>query len=53
MTALADYLMRVVVLKLNAVAGVQTAEVLRRTFALRAWPDPTRMALPAALPPPM
>jgi multidrug efflux pump len=40
-----DYLTRVVVPKLNAVAGVQTAEVLGgRTFALRAWLDPTRMA---------
>lgn len=40
-----DYLNRVVVPKLNAVQGVQAAEILGgRTFALRAWLDPTRMA---------
>ena len=40
-----DYLTRVVVPKLNAVQGVQAAEVLGgRTFALRAWLDPIRMA---------
>lgn len=40
-----DYLVRVVVPQLNAVNGVQTAEVLGgRVFALRAWLDPTRMA---------
>ena len=40
-----DYLTRVVVPKLNAVQGVQTAEVLGgRVFALRAWLDSTRMA---------
>ncbi|WP_127903834.1 efflux RND transporter permease subunit [Solirhodobacter olei] len=40
-----DYLNRVVVPKLNAVDGVQTAEVLGgRTFALRAWLDPVKMA---------
>jgi multidrug efflux pump len=40
-----DYLTRVVVPQLNAVQGVQTAEVLGgRVFALRAWLDPTRMA---------
>ena len=40
-----DYLTRVVVPQLNAVQGVQTAEVLGgRVFALRAWLDPVRMA---------
>jgi multidrug efflux pump len=40
-----DYLIRVVQPKLNAVDGVQTAEVLgARQFALRAWLDPVRMA---------
>jgi len=40
-----DYLTRVVVPQLNAVGGVQTAEVLGgRVFALRAWLDPDRMA---------
>ena len=40
-----DYLVRVVQPKLNAVAGVQTAEILgARTFALRAWLDPAKMA---------
>jgi len=40
-----DYLTRVVVPQLNAVSGVQTAEVLGgRTFALRAWLDPARVA---------
>ncbi len=40
-----DYLTRVVVPKLNAVPGVQAAEVLGgRVFALRAWLDPIRMA---------
>ncbi|HJS91440.1 MAG TPA: efflux RND transporter permease subunit [Steroidobacteraceae bacterium] len=40
-----DYLLRVVQPKLNAIPGVQTAEVLGgRTFALRAWLDPERMA---------
>ena len=40
-----DYLLRVVKPKLDAIEGVQTAEVLgSRTFALRAWLDPTRMA---------
>ncbi len=40
-----DYLIRVVQPKLQAVEGVQTAEVLgKRTFALRAWLDPRKMA---------
>ncbi|MDE3079493.1 MAG: efflux RND transporter permease subunit, partial [Paracoccaceae bacterium] len=40
-----DYLTRVVVPKLNAVDGVQQAEILGgRTFALRAWLDPVKMA---------
>ncbi|MBG1232503.1 efflux RND transporter permease subunit [Aestuariivirga litoralis] len=40
-----DYLVRVVVPQLNAVSGVQAAEVLGgRVFALRAWLDPDRMA---------
>ncbi|MGO9951972.1 MAG: efflux RND transporter permease subunit [Dissulfurispiraceae bacterium] len=40
-----DYLIRVVQPKLQAVDGVQTAEVLgKRTFALRAWLDPRKMS---------
>ena len=40
-----DYLIRVVQPKLQAVAGVQTAEILgSRRFALRAWLDPEKMA---------
>ncbi len=40
-----DYLVRVVKPKLDSIEGVQTAEILgARTFALRAWLDPTRMA---------
>src|SRR6202790_1688663 len=40
-----DYLVRVVKPKLDSVEGVQTAEILgARTFALRAWLDPTRLA---------
>ncbi len=40
-----DYLLRVVQPKLNAIPGVQVAEILGgRTFALRAWLDPERMA---------
>jgi multidrug efflux pump len=40
-----DYLSRVVQPKLNAIAGVQTAELLgARNFALRAWLDPAKMA---------
>jgi multidrug efflux pump len=40
-----DYLLRVVKPKLDSLDGVQTAEILgSRTFALRAWLDPARMA---------
>jgi multidrug efflux pump len=40
-----DYLIRVAQPKLQAVEGVQTAEILgKRQFALRAWLDPKRMA---------
>ncbi|HRP28870.1 MAG TPA: efflux RND transporter permease subunit [Burkholderiaceae bacterium] len=40
-----DYLLRVVKPKLDAVQGVQTAEILgARNFALRAWLDAGRMA---------
>ncbi len=40
-----DYLLRVVKPQLDAVEGVQTAEILgARQFALRAWLDPKRMA---------
>jgi multidrug efflux pump len=40
-----DYLIRVVQPKLQAVEGVQTAEILgKRQFALRAWLDPVKMA---------
>ncbi len=40
-----DYLLRVVKPKLDSIPGVQTAEVIGgRTFALRAWLDPDRMA---------
>ncbi|HEY1889285.1 MAG TPA: efflux RND transporter permease subunit [Steroidobacteraceae bacterium] len=40
-----DYLLRVIQPKLNAIPGVQVAEILGgRTFALRAWLDPQRMA---------
>jgi multidrug efflux pump len=40
-----DYLVRVVQPKLQAVNGVQTAEILgNRTFAMRAWLDPHKMA---------
>jgi multidrug efflux pump len=40
-----DYLFRVVQPKLQAVEGVQTAEILgKRLFALRAWLDPWKMA---------
>ena len=42
---LTDYLARVVKPKLDAIPGVQTAEILgARQFALRAWLDPDRMA---------
>jgi multidrug efflux pump len=40
-----DYLIRVVQPKLQAVEGVQTAEILgKEEFALRAWLDPEKMA---------
>ena len=40
-----DYLLRVVKPKLDAVEGVQTAEILgARQFALRAWLDTSKMA---------
>jgi multidrug efflux pump len=40
-----DYLARIVKPKLDAVQGVQAAEILGgRQFALRAWLDPTRLA---------
>ncbi|MGA7983869.1 MAG: efflux RND transporter permease subunit [Burkholderiales bacterium] len=40
-----DYLVRVVQPKLQAVEGVQTAELLgQKLFALRAWLDPRRLA---------
>lgn len=40
-----DYLARVVQPKLQAVAGVQTAEILGgQNFALRAWLDPEKLA---------
>lgn len=40
-----DYLIRVVQPKLQAVDGVQTAEILgKRQFALRAWLDPEKLA---------
>ena len=42
---LTDYLARVVKPKLDAIEGVQVAEVLgARQYALRAWLDPDRMA---------
>lgn len=40
-----DYLIRVVQPKLQAVPGVQTAELIgNKTFALRVWLDPTKLA---------
>src|SRR5262249_37178255 len=40
-----DYLLRVVQPKLQAVPGVQTAEILGgQNFALRAWLDPAKLA---------
>ncbi len=40
-----DYLLRVIKPQLDALDGVQTAEILGgRQFALRAWLDPVRMA---------
>src|SRR5262249_31352814 len=42
---LSDYLIRVIKPKLDALEGVQTAEVIgARQYALRAWLDPDRMA---------
>ena len=42
---LTDYLIRVVQPKLQAVNGVQKAEILgNQTFALRAWLDPVKLA---------
>jgi multidrug efflux pump len=42
---LSDYLVRVIKPKLDAIEGVQTAEVIgTRLYALRAWLDPERMA---------
>ncbi|GAA0712007.1 efflux RND transporter permease subunit [Dokdonella soli] len=43
--SITDYLVRVVKPKLDALEGVQTAEILGgRQFALRAWLDPSRLA---------
>jgi len=40
-----DYMIRVVQPKLQAVEGVQTAEILgKRQFAMRAWLDPKKLA---------
>ena len=40
-----DYLVRVVQPKLQAIEGVQTAEIVgQQNFALRAWLDPDKMA---------
>src|SRR6185312_1933568 len=40
-----DYIVRVVQPKLQAVEGVQTAEILGgKNFALRAWLDPQKLA---------
>lgn len=42
---ISDYLLRVVQPKLQAVDGVQVAEILgNRQFALRAWLDPSKLA---------
>jgi multidrug efflux pump len=44
-TQITDYLMRVVQPKLSAVSGVQRADILGdRTFAMRVWLKPERMA---------
>ena len=46
-----DYLVRVIQPKLSTVAGVQKAQILgNRTFAMRAWLDPARMAALAITP---
>ncbi len=43
--SITDYLLRVVQPKLQAVEGVQTAEILgAKNFALRAWLDPAKLA---------
>lgn len=43
--AITDYLLRVVQPKLQAIEGVQTAEILgAQTFALRAWLSPDKLA---------
>src|SRR5262249_38686001 len=43
--SITDYLARVVKPKLDAIQGVQTAEIIGgRQFALRAWLDPARLA---------
>src|SRR5690606_40635791 len=39
-----DYLTRVVQPKLQALSGVGKAQLLGRTFALRIWLDPERLA---------
>jgi multidrug efflux pump len=42
---ISDYLIRVVQPKLQAIEGVQTAEILgKRQFAMRVWLDPVKMA---------
>jgi multidrug efflux pump len=42
---LTDYLIRVIQPRLSAIAGVQRADILGgRSFAIRAWLDPDRMA---------
>jgi multidrug efflux pump len=42
---ISDYLMRAVQPKLSAISGVQRAEILGdRTFAMRVWLDPEKMA---------
>ncbi len=42
---ISDYLIRVVQPKLQAIEGVQTAEILgKRQFAMRVWMDPVKMA---------
>ena len=47
-----DYLTRVVQPKLSAISGVQRADILGdRTFAMRVWLKPDRMAALAFLPP--
>jgi multidrug efflux pump len=46
-----DYLTRVVQPKLQAIAGVGKADLLGRTFALRVWLDPQRLASVDLAPP--